>query len=96
MTEIPNSTPAEGGWRSGGLKRALALAPMARPAIRYMPKHPALLIGAAVVGVAGALAWRNRERIAATARPLLRDAAGRGAAMRARLPWAGAGRSTAP
>ena len=39
------------------LKRGAAVAPF----VRYVPKHPALLIGAAVVGVAGVLAWRNRK-----------------------------------
>lgn len=64
------------------LARAMKLAPYAR----YAPKHPALLIGAAVVGLAGVLAWRNREKIAEKARPLLQSAAERGAALRERLP----------
>lgn len=75
------------------LARAAKLAPLAR----YVPKHPAFLIGAAVVGLVGALAWRNREKIADRARPLLQEAADktrpllqeaaqRGAALRERLP----------
>ena len=64
------------------LARAAALAPYAR----YVPKNPVMLIGAAVVGLVGVLAWRNREKIADRARPLLQHAAQRGAALRQRLP----------
>ena len=64
------------------LARAMKLAPYAR----YAPKHPAMLIGAAVLGLVGVLAWRNREKIAEKARPLLQTAAERGAALRERLP----------
>lgn len=46
----------------------------ALPFLRYVPKNPLLLIGAAVLGVAGVLAWRNRGRIAATAGPMIEDA----------------------
>ncbi len=53
----------------------------ALPFLRYVPKHPLLLIGAAVVGVAGILAWRNRDRIAAQATPLIRDARIKGMAL---------------
>jgi hypothetical protein len=77
-------TTAYNGHRSvrDHLARAAKLAPMAR----YVPKHPAFLIGAAVVGVAGMLAWRNRQKIAEKARPLLQSAAERGADLRDRLP----------
>lgn len=60
------------------LKQATAFA---APALRYVPKNPFLLIGAAVVGVAGVLAWRNRERISEFAKPLLADARTRGQAL---------------
>lgn len=66
----------------GRLKQAAALLPMAR----YVPRHPAFLVGAAALGV-GFLAWRNRERIRRTAAPMLQDAAARGQAMRQRMPW---------
>lgn len=88
MTETVDSTPATGrSWGGERLKGAIALAPMVRPMVRYVPKHPALWIGAAVLGAAGFLAWRNRERIRETARPMLQNAAERGAALRTRLPW---------
>lgn len=80
-------------WSRENLKRVTAAAPM----IRYVPKHPAFLLGALVVGVAGTLAWRNRQKIAdrarpliddaaARARPMLESAAARGEALRQRLP----------
>ena len=53
------------------------------PALRYMPKSPVFLIGALV---AGAWAWRNREKISGKARPFLDKAA--------RLRRGDAGRST--
>lgn len=71
MTDQPETlAPYRLPWRREGLNQAGALAPV----LRYIPRHPALLIGAAVVGVAGVLAWRNRERISARARPMLEDA----------------------
>jgi hypothetical protein len=73
------------------LARAAKLAPLAR----YVPKHPALLVGAAVLGLVGMMAWRNRERIAEKARPMLQNAAERGAALRERLPI-GRSDATAP
>jgi hypothetical protein len=53
-------------WRRDQMKQAGALASAFR--------NPALLIGAAVVGVVGVLAWRNRERIAQKTAPLIEDA----------------------
>jgi len=38
-------------------------------------------VGAAVIGVAGVLAWRNREKIAATTGPLIDDAKAKGQAL---------------
>ena len=58
----------------GQLKQAASF----RPLMRYVPKNPLLLIGAALVGVAGVVAWRNRERIARTATPLIEDAKAKG------------------
>ena len=58
----------------GQLKQAGAFGPL----MRYVPKNPLLLIGAALVGVAGVVAWRNRERIARTATPLIEDAKAKG------------------
>src|SRR4051812_35618827 len=53
----------------------------AAPALRYMPKNPFILIGAAVLGVAGFFAWKNRDRIAATAGPMIDDARVKGQAL---------------
>ncbi|WP_293905894.1 hypothetical protein [Phenylobacterium sp.] len=50
------------------------------PAIRRAPRSPLLLIGAAVLGVAGYLAWRNREKIAAAA-PAIEGAKVKGQAL---------------
>lgn len=89
--EQPLDSPSESARSSPlsreGLKRLGAIAPVVRPIVRYAPKNPVLLIGAAALGVAGVLAWRNRRRIAEAARPLLENAATRGHAMRQRLPW---------
>ena len=60
--------------RRGQLKQVGRAAPMVRAAAR----NPFLWIGAAAVGVAGVLAWRNRERIAAAAKPVIADARARG------------------
>ncbi|MFN9848776.1 MAG: hypothetical protein ACK56C_10435 [Alphaproteobacteria bacterium] len=62
----------------GRLKHARAL--MA-PALRYAPRNPLLLAGALLLGVAGILAWRNRERITEAASPILEDAKVRGQAL---------------
>lgn len=78
-----NASPGMTSRARDILKRGAAVAPF----LRYVPKHPALLIGAAVVGVAGMLAWRNREKIRATAGPMLQNAMGQGAQLRQRLPW---------
>ena len=62
----------------GQLKHARAL--MA-PALRYAPRNPLLMAGALLLGVAGILAWRNRERITDAASPILEDARVRGQAL---------------
>ena len=64
-------------WRRDPLKQGAALAPV----MRYAARHPALLVGAAVVGLAGVLAWRNREKIGAAAQPVLDDAKAKGEAL---------------
>ncbi|ODT87877.1 hypothetical protein [Phenylobacterium sp. SCN 70-31] len=64
-------------WRRDPLKQGAALAPV----MRYAARHPALLVGAAVVGLAGVLAWRNREKIGAAAQPVLDDARHKGQAL---------------
>lgn len=85
MTEYNSSTtnPGMTGRARDILKRGAAVAPY----MRYAPRHPALLIGAAVVGLAGMLAWRNREKIRAKAGPMLQSAMDRGGQMKQRLPW---------
>ncbi|MFN3582435.1 hypothetical protein [Phenylobacterium sp.] len=89
--EIPPDIPSETGRSSllgrERLKRMGAIIPVVRPVARYVPKNPVLLIGAAALGVAGVLAWRNRRRIAEAARPMLESAAARGQTVRQRLPW---------
>jgi hypothetical protein len=74
MSETPYLTPGVDESGPGMMQRAAAIVPYAR----YVPKNPAFLIGAVALGVVGVLAWRNREKIAATARPLLQNAAARG------------------
>jgi hypothetical protein len=64
--------------RRDHLKQARALA---APAMRYVPRNPLFLIGAALVGIAGFVAWKNREKIASTAGPLIEDARARGQAL---------------
>ena len=64
--------------RRDHLKQAGALA---LPLLRRAPKNPLLLIGAAVIGIAGVLAWRNRDKIAATAQPIIDDARTKGQAL---------------
>ncbi|WP_411288955.1 hypothetical protein [Phenylobacterium sp.] len=78
MTVIQD-TPAVSGFRPTRqhVGHAMKLLPLAR----YLPRHP-LFLGLAAVGVVGALAWRNRAKIAATARPLIDDATARGQALR--------------
>lgn len=77
MTDQPETlAPYRLPWRRDHLKQAGALAPV----LRYLPRHPALLIGAAAVGVAGVLAWRNREKIKAKTAPMIEDARAKGEA----------------
>ena len=45
------------------------------PALRYLPKNPVFMIGALALGV---LAWRNRNKIARAAGPILHDARTKG------------------
>ena len=61
--------------RRDHLRQARAFA---APAMRYAPKNPLFLIGAAVLGIAGFMAWRNRDRIGAAAGPLIEDARAKG------------------
>jgi hypothetical protein len=78
MTDHPETlAPYRMPWRRDQLKQLGALTPM----LRYVPKNPLFLIGAAAVGIAGVFAWRNREKIAATTGPLIDDAKARGHAL---------------
>ena len=78
MTDHPETlAPYRMPWRRDHLKQAGALAPM----LRYVPRNPLFLIGAAAIGIAGVLAWRNREKIAATAGPMIDDAKAKGQAL---------------
>jgi hypothetical protein len=78
MTDHPETlAPYRMPWRRDHMKQALALAPM----LRAVPKNPLFLIGAAAIGIAGVLAWRNREKIAATTGPMIDDAKARGQAL---------------
>lgn len=53
--------------------------PWARTPKRFpLTRNPAIWIGAAAMGVLGFFAWRNRERIAARAGPMLENARLRG------------------
>jgi len=82
MTDNPTTLEAGSATRTRDrLKQAGAIVPMLRPAMRFVPKNPVLLIGAAVLGVAGVLAWRNREKIARTASPMIDDAKAKGQAL---------------
>jgi hypothetical protein len=63
--------------RSDHVKQMVALAPL----LRRAPKNPLFLLGAAVVGVAGVMAWRNRDRIATRTAPMIEDAKARGQAL---------------
>ena len=84
MTEVPYAPPeTPSRFVSPRLmQKAAAILPYAR----YAPKHPALLLGAAAVGLAGMLAWRNREKIKAAAGPVLQNAAARADELRQRIP----------
>jgi hypothetical protein len=100
MQDAPETPLTDGRtplWSRENLKRVTAAAPVLRPAMRYVPRNPVLLLGAVALGVAGVLAWRNRERIAERSRPLLDDARARaqplldgamarGEALREKLP----------
>lgn len=78
MTDHPETlAPYRMPWRRDRVKQALAMAPM----LRAVPKNPLFLLGAAAIGVAGVMAWRNRERIAATTGPMIDDAKARGQAL---------------
>ena len=78
MTDHPETlAPYRMPWKRDQVKQALAFAPM----LRAVPKNPLFLVGAAVIGVAGVLAWRNRDRIAATAGPMIDDAKTKGQAL---------------
>lgn len=107
MDSTPPNTTFEDGraplWSRENLKRVTAAAPL----VRYVPKHPAFLLGALAVGVVGTLAWRNRRKIAARAgpliedartraRPMLESAAARGEALRGRLPLGRRSETTDP
>src|SRR5438105_1320942 len=86
MNDTPYLTPGVEDAAPGLMQRATAILPLVRPIARFVPKNPVILAGAAAVGLVAFLAWRNRERIAATARPLLQDAAERGRALKERIP----------
>jgi hypothetical protein len=58
-------------------KRVAAFTPM----LKAIPRNPLLWIGAAAVGIAGVIAWRNREKIAAKAQPMIDSARVKGEAM---------------
>ncbi len=79
MTDASFLEPAEAISPAPSLRqRATAILPMVRPAMRYVPKNPMFLIGAAALGIAGFVAWKNRDRIAAKAGPMLQNAAAKG------------------
>jgi hypothetical protein len=78
MTDHPETlAPYRMPWRRDQMKQLGALTPM----LRYVPKNPLFLIGAAAVGIAGVLAWRNREKIAARTAPMIDDAKAKGHAL---------------
>jgi hypothetical protein len=78
MTDHPETlAPYRMPWRRDQVKQLGPLTPM----LRYVPKNPLFLIGAAVIGVAGVLAWRNRDRIASAAGPVIDDARAKGQAL---------------
>ena len=61
--------------RRDHLKQARAYA---APAMRYVPRNPLFFIGAGVLAIAGFVAWTQRDKIAATAGPLIDDARAKG------------------
>jgi hypothetical protein len=78
MTDHPETlAPYRMPWRRDRTKQLGSLTPM----LRHVPKNPLFLIGAAVIGVAGVLAWRNRDRIASAASPVIDDARAKGQAL---------------
>jgi len=78
MTDHPETlAPYRMPWARDQLKQVGALTPM----LRYVPKNPLFLLGAAAVGLAGVLAWRNREKIATVASPVIDDARAKGHAL---------------
>ncbi|WP_296597070.1 hypothetical protein [Phenylobacterium sp.] len=78
MTDHPETlAPYRMPWARDSMKQAGALTPL----LRYVPKNPLFLIGAAAIGVAGVLAWRNREKIAETASPMIEEAKAKGQAL---------------
>ncbi len=78
MTDHPETlAPYRMPWRRDQMKQLGALTPM----LRYVPKNPLFLLGAAAVGIAGVLAWRNREKIATAASPIIDDARAKGHAL---------------
>ena len=78
MTDHPETlAPYRMPWRRDQMKQLGALTPI----LRYVPKNPLFLIGAAAIGVAGVLAWRNREKIATAASPMIDDARIKGHAL---------------
>lgn len=78
MTDHPETlAPYRMPWRRDQLKQLGAVTPF----LRYVPRSPLFLIGAAVVGVAGVMAWRNREKIATAASPVIEDAKAKGHAL---------------
>jgi cell division septum initiation protein DivIVA len=78
MTDHPETlAPYRMPWRRDQMKQLGALTPM----LRYVPRNPLFLIGAAVVGGAGVLAWRNREKIATAASPMIDEARAKGQAL---------------
>ena len=72
MTDLPNTL--ERHRLPLDRDRMKQAARLAAPAMTFARRNPFILIGAAVVGVAGVMAWRNREKIAASAQPLLEKA----------------------
>lgn len=82
MTNIPSTLETRRfATARDRLKQASVALPMLRPAARFAARNPALMIGAALVGVAGMLAWRNREKIAQTTSPMIEDAKVKGHAL---------------
>jgi hypothetical protein len=78
MTDLPETpTRHRLPLRRGQLKQAAAFTPM----LKVLPKNPFIWIGAAAPGFAGVAAWRNREKIAARAQPVIDDARAKGEAM---------------